>query len=224
MVRIGQAAESGLAPQAVVLKSPKAALARPAPEPHVFYDATKRLIDLTVATALLLLATPLLLVACALILLTTRRSPLLVQRRTGWLGVEFGMLKLRTMHSDATVVDGLGSKQPHDARITAAGRFLRRASIDELPQLLNVIAGEMTLVGPRPGLPSEVAVYRPSWRRRLEVKPGLSGLWQVSGRSAVPVTRWMALDRAYVQRRSTLFDIAILLRTLPAVITGRGAW
>jgi lipopolysaccharide/colanic/teichoic acid biosynthesis glycosyltransferase len=82
----------------------------------------------------------------------------------------------------------------------------------------------MTLVGPRPGLPLEVAAYRPSWYERLSVKPGLSGLWQVSGRSALPVERWMALDRVYVRRRSLLLDIVILLRTVPAVLTGRGAW
>ena len=225
MLRVGEAGDGSLAPRAISLQAGAASLLTDAAaEPHPFYDATKRVIDVTLATALLLLTTPLLLAACLLILLTTRRSPVLVQQRVGWRGAEFGMLKLRTMHTEDTALTRLRSKQPDDARITAAGRFLRHTSIDELPQLLNVIAGEMSLVGPRPGLPSEVADYRAPWLRRLTVKPGLSGLWQVSGRSALPVTRWMALDRLYVRRRSLLFDVAILLRTLLAVVTGRGAW
>jgi lipopolysaccharide/colanic/teichoic acid biosynthesis glycosyltransferase len=225
MLRIGEARDGSLAARAITRQAGSAApLTDAASEPHALYDVTKRITDVIVATALLLLATPVLLAACLLIVLTTRRGPLLIQRRVGWRGAEFGMLKLRTMHTEGAAHAGLASKQPDDARVTAIGRFLRRTSIDELPQLLNVIAGEMSLVGPRPGLPSEVADYRAPWLRRLAVKPGLSGLWQVSGRSALPVTRWMALDRLYVRRRSLLIDIAILLRTLPAVVTGRGAW
>jgi lipopolysaccharide/colanic/teichoic acid biosynthesis glycosyltransferase len=163
-------------------------------------------------------------VTCLAILVSSRQAPLLLQRRVGWLGREFTLLKLRTMRGEGKARGSLGAKPVHDERVTAVGRLLRRTSIDELPQLLNVLAGQMTLVGPRPGLPSEVEEYRPAWLRRLSVKPGLTGLWQVSGRSALPLERWMALDRAYVMRRSTRRDLLILLRTLPAVISMRGAW
>jgi lipopolysaccharide/colanic/teichoic acid biosynthesis glycosyltransferase len=119
---------------------------------------------------------------------------------------------------------GFAAKEPHDRRVTAIGLVLRRTSIDELPQLINVLAGQMALVGPRPALPSEVAEYRPQWLRRLSVKPGLTGLWQVSGRASLPPRRWMALDRVYLRRRSTTFDLLILVRTVAAVASMRGAW
>jgi lipopolysaccharide/colanic/teichoic acid biosynthesis glycosyltransferase len=199
-----------------------------ASEPHFAYEATKRVIDITLALLLLVLALPLLGLACLLILVTARSSPLLAQRRVGWLGREFRMLKLRTMRSSVDQhVDqatAILNKDRYDERITVVGRFLRRTSIDELPQLVNVLSGEMSLVGPRPGLAEEIAEYRPSWRRRLSVKPGLSGLWQVSGRSTVPATRWMAMDRYYVAKRSLGFDLAILARTVAAVLSMRGAW
>jgi lipopolysaccharide/colanic/teichoic acid biosynthesis glycosyltransferase len=228
MLQRGDALESRLA----VLASPAPqhallGLVRAASSPHFAYDATKRLIDVLIASLLLLLALPLLAVACLVIVLTTRENPFLAQRRVGWLGREFTMLKLRTMRSRAEAVGstrGVLCKDRNDERITLAGRFLRRTSIDELPQLINVLAGQMSLVGPRPGLPEEVAQYRASWRRRLSVKPGLSGLWQVSGRSTVPATRWMAMDRYYVAHRSLAFDLAILGRTVAAVLSMRGAW
>jgi lipopolysaccharide/colanic/teichoic acid biosynthesis glycosyltransferase len=189
---------------------------------------TKRIIDLVLAAVLLLIALPLLLLACLLILISTGDRPLIAQRRVGWLGHEFRMLKLRTMRSagDETgrAPAEILAKDPNNERITLVGRFLRRTSIDELPQLLNVLAGQMSLVGPRPGLPEEVAQYRPSWRRRLTVKPGLSGLWQVSGRSTVPAERWMAMDRYYVTHRSVGFDLWVLMRTIAAVLSMRGAW
>jgi lipopolysaccharide/colanic/teichoic acid biosynthesis glycosyltransferase len=185
----------------------------------------------TGSLALIVLTLPLLVVAGALIWLTTGESPLLRQRRVGREGREFKMLKLRTMHSapagrletEALEVI-IGAKLYDDPRVTTVGRWLRRASIDELPQLLNVLAGQMSLVGPRPGLPSEVARYPHSWRRRLEVQPGLTGLWQVSGRSTVSPRRWMAMDRYYVANRSLRLDVLILWRTIPAVLSMRGAW
>ena len=111
-----------------------------------------------------------------------------------------------------------------DPRITGAGRLLRRTSLDELPQLLNVIRGDMALVGPRPALPGEVAQYTGQQRLRLAVMPGLTGLWQVCGRADLPFERSIELDLEYIRRRSTRFDAAILLRTVPAVISGRGAY
>jgi lipopolysaccharide/colanic/teichoic acid biosynthesis glycosyltransferase len=200
-----------------------------ASEPHPVYDACKRTLDIVVAVALLLLSLPLLALVCLAIFLATRRSPLLAQERVGYMGRRFRMLKLRTMDAaaDAEGADRdsgpFADKPQDDPRVTTVGRPLRRTSIDELPQLLNVIAGQMSLVGPRPGLPHEVAAYPPGWRRRLTVQPGLSGLWQVSGRSDIPGRRWMALDRLYLRRRSLLLDGLILLRTVPAVLSMRGA-
>jgi lipopolysaccharide/colanic/teichoic acid biosynthesis glycosyltransferase len=141
------------------------------------------------------------------------------------------MFKLRTMRSRgdpeeefAAEEDLFVLKEPFDPRVTHIGRVLRRSSIDELPQLLNVITGQMSLVGPRPSLPGEVARYPQSWLRRFGVKPGLSGLWQVSGRSDVPPRRRMAMDRLYLSRRSLALDLAIMLRTVSAVVSRRGAW
>ena len=200
------------------------AAASPASQPHRFYDVTKRGIDIAVAGLLLLLALPLLLLAGLAIVLTTRQAPLLLQRRVGWLGEPFTMLKLRTMRREDGPPAFLMAKPQNDGRVTPIGRILRRTSIDELPQLVNVLMGQMTLVGPRPGLPSEVAAYRASWRRRLNARPGLTGLWQVSGRSCLPLERWMALDRCYLSRRSLGFDLRVLARTVLAVISMRGAW
>src|SRR5215813_10995265 len=114
-------------------------------------------------------------------------------------------------------------KATRDPRLTSVGRILRRLSIDELPQLWNVIVGDMSLVGPRPPLPEEVARYEPWQRRRLSMKPGITCLWQVSGRNDVDFDRWMALDLKYIDTWSTLLDLKILLKTVPAVLTGRGA-
>ena len=201
------------------------ALASPAREPHALYDLTKRVVDVVLAGLLLVLTLPLVLLASLAIMVSTGQSPFLMQRRVGWLGYEFTLLKLRTMRCEEEEPPAyLLAKPPSDVRVTPIGRLLRRTSIDELPQLLNVITGQMTLVGPRPGLPSEVAEYRPSWMRRLSVRPGLSGLWQVSGRSSLPVERWMALDRCYVARRSLAFDLKVLARTVLAIISMRGAW
>ncbi len=134
-------------------------------EPHRFYDASKRSADLLVSAALLVLTLPLVTVACLVILLTTRQAPLLLQRRVGWQGKQFTMLKLRTMDcEDEPPAFLLLSKPSCDERVTPVGRFLRRTSIDELPQLINVLFGQMTLVGPRPVLPSEViASPRPGY-------------------------------------------------------------
>jgi lipopolysaccharide/colanic/teichoic acid biosynthesis glycosyltransferase len=207
-----------------VSASPARALVRLIEEPHPLYDVTKRVLDILLAMALLLLALPVILIACLAIIVSTREAPLLLQRRVGWLGHEFTMLKLRTMRCEEEPPSYLIAKPARDSRVTPIGNWLRRTSIDELPQLLNVIAGQMTLVGPRPGLPSEVAEYQAPWFRRLGVRPGLTGLWQVSGRSSLPPARWMALDRCYLQRRSISFDLLVLARTIPAVVSRRGAW
>lgn len=203
-----------------------------APQPHAGYDTSKRVIDLAVAIPALVLASPVLLLAAAAMTVATGASPIYRQRRVGRGGREFTVWKLRTMHAlaDRGVPHGLNEtagptfKARRDPRIARGGRLIRKFSVDELPQLWNVIRGEMSLVGPRPPIPTEVLVYTPRMRRRLSVKPGLTAIWQVSGRSEVPFHRWMAMDLAYVHHRSTRFDLWLLLRTPWTVISGRGAW
>lgn len=121
-------------------------------------------------------------------------------------------------------VSGPVFKIARDPRITRVGRLLRRSSVDELPQILNVLKGEMTLVGPRPPIPEEVAQYEPWQLRRLSVTPGISCLWQISGRSRLGFDEWMRLDMEYVERRGFTLDVKILARTIPAVLGGKGAY
>jgi lipopolysaccharide/colanic/teichoic acid biosynthesis glycosyltransferase len=156
------------------------------------------------------------------------------QRRVGIEGRAFWMLKFRTMHVGAEhrvaelvpVSEGNGVlfKLRRDPRVTRVGRVLRRYSLDELPQLINVLKGEMSLVGPRPPLPSEVEKYGPDMRRRFVVKPGLTGLWQVSGRSNLSWEESVRVDVHYVENWSLLLDLKILARTAGAVIRGIGAY
>lgn len=193
-------------------------------EPHSGYFVARRLIDLALGSFLLTLALPVVILAAMAIIATTGGNPLLLQRRVGLGGRSFTMLKLRTMRAAADDVKPPAPKTPDDPRVTLVGAVLRRTSIDELPQLLNVLAGQMSLVGPRPVVPEEAARFPTGWQRRFSVRPGLTGLWQVSGRSSLPLERWMAYDRLYLRRRSLRFDLTILLRTLAAVVTMRGAW
>ena len=151
------------------------------------------------------------------------RPVLYRQRRVGHNGQEFDLLKLRTMIVGAETQGAGWAVDKGDPRITRVGRVLRRLSIDELPQLWNVIVSDMSLVGPRPPLPEEVSRYEPWQRRRLSMSPGLTCLWQVSGRNEVDFDRWMALDLKYIDTWSPLLDLKILLKTVPAVLSGRGA-
>lgn len=195
---------------------------------------TKAATDRCVALGGLLLLSPVLLVLAAWIKITSRGPVFYKQRRVGIRGKEFNMLKFRSMVRDADkdTIDlaaqndaaGLLFKVKDDPRITPIGRFLRRHSIDELPQIINVIKGDMSLVGPRPPLPSEVAKYGDDVRRRLLVKPGMTGLWQVSGRSDLSWDETVRLDLSYVENWSPMLDLQILWRTIPAVTHGRGAY
>jgi lipopolysaccharide/colanic/teichoic acid biosynthesis glycosyltransferase len=143
------------------------------------------------------------------------------------------MLKFRTMVENAEALkaqlasvnemDGPVFKMKKDPRITPIGRFLRKFSIDELPQLINVLRGDMSVVGPRPPVPSEVARYEPWQRRRLSVRPGLTCIWQVSGRNEISFEQWMYMDLQYIDNWSFLKDVGLILKTLPVVVTGRGA-
>jgi exopolysaccharide biosynthesis polyprenyl glycosylphosphotransferase len=206
--------------------------ARPHPS---FYERTgKRLLDIVGASFLLLLSLPVLIVAAVAIKLDTRGPILFRSVRCGRGGEPFTFYKLRSMHSGAHTirhtllhlneVDGPVFKLANDPRITRVGRFIRRTSLDELPQLVNVIRGDMSLVGPRPPIPEEVEQYTPSQMRRLSVKPGLTCLWQVSGRSDLGFDEWVRLDLDYIFHRSFALDLKILAQTIPAVLSCRGAY
>jgi exopolysaccharide biosynthesis polyprenyl glycosylphosphotransferase len=193
----------------------------------------KRTLDVCVGGALLVAALPLAVVIALAIRATSGAPVLFGQERVGRYGRSFTLWKFRTMVPDAEArlaelasrneLDGPAFKLRADPRITGVGRWLRRTSLDELPQLVNVLRGEMSLVGPRPPLRTEVERYERWQLRRLSMKPGLTGLWQVSGRSDVPFDRWMALDLEYIDRWSLWLDLVVLARTVPAVVRGTGA-
>ncbi|BDG01705.1 sugar transferase [Anaeromyxobacter oryzae] len=195
--------------------------------------AAKRAFDLAVSALGLVVLSPALLAAALAIRLESPGPILFRQRRVGRAGRTFTLYKFRSMRAGAegeraallalNEADGPVFKLRHDPRVTRVGRVLRRTSIDELPQLWNVLRGEMSLVGPRPPLPEEVRRYERWQRRRLSVKPGITCTWQVSGRSDVGFRRWMELDLAYIDRWSLWEDLRIVLRTIPAVLLGRGA-
>jgi exopolysaccharide biosynthesis polyprenyl glycosylphosphotransferase len=196
--------------------------------------AMKRVMDVVVSAALLLLLSPLLLAVALWILLDDGRPVFFRQRRAGKDGVPFTMLKFRTMVADAeqrlpelvdlATLDQPAFKIPDDPRVTRAGRSLRRTSIDELPQLINVLRGDMSLVGPRPEEESVVALYDERQRSRLAIKPGITGPMQVYGRSDLTFEERLAMERDYLDNLSLLTDLEILLRTPRAMVRGEGAY
>jgi lipopolysaccharide/colanic/teichoic acid biosynthesis glycosyltransferase len=198
-----------------------------------WYGPAKRLIDVTVAGVGLVLTSPILILAMAGIVLVTGDVPLYRQERVGLDGRRFKMYKLRSMVRNAherrhevrhlNEADGPVFKLRRDPRLHPLGPFLRRTSIDELPNFVNVLLGQMAIVGPRPPLPEEVAHYDDHALRRLTVKPGVTCLWQVSGRCELSFEQWMALDNAYIDSWTPLGDFAIIAQTIPAVIRGVGA-
>jgi len=207
-------------------------LVRRAPEPHAGYNLGKRIVDVVGATVLLVAGAPLLAAGAAAVALTSPGPVLFKQRRMGMSGEAFTLLKLRTMVQDAeakraevlhlNTMEGPAFKLPDDPRLTKVGKWLRRTSIDELPQAINVLRGEMSLVGPRP-LPLSENRYEGNQVQRLSVKPGLTCIWQISGRSSVTFDQWMEMDLDYVRRRSLSADVNLIARTLPAVLSKRGA-
>lgn len=198
--------------------------------------ALKRALDLLLVIPTLLLLIPLLALVALAIRLQDGGPVLFWQRRVGRHGVEFDFPKFRSMRVNAEAVraqlmarnqhgaEGVTFKMKCDPRITPLGRLLRRTSLDELPQLWCVLRGDMSLVGPRPPLPSEVARYSQEDRERLCVPPGLTCIWQVNGRSEVPFPQQLEMDLAYIRQPSLWADLWLLLKTLPAVIKGRGAY
>jgi lipopolysaccharide/colanic/teichoic acid biosynthesis glycosyltransferase len=202
-------------------------------------EAAIRLLDLSGAILLLIVLSPLLLLVAAIVKLDSRGPAIYRQRRVGRNLKPFSVAKFRTMsegadsgahraHVERMIDEGRDSAKPmtklqEDARVTRVGAFLRRASIDELPQLWNVVRGQMSLVGPRPPIQYEVDRYPAEAFRRFAVKPGLTGLWQVQGRSLLTFHQMIELDAEYAERRSLGLNVKILLLTLPTVIHGKGA-
>ena len=199
------------------------------------YDATlKRLLDLVIASLGLIATFPIWLAIVVAIKLDSPGPAIFVQQRVGRQGRRFSFYKFRSMYVDAEArraemqerneTDGPVFKMRRDPRVTRVGAILRRTSLDELPQLINVLWGEMSVVGPRPPLPQEVEQYRPADMVRLTVTPGLTCLWQIRGRSTVGFETWMEYDREYVRNRSFSLDISILARTVWAVLSCKGAY
>jgi lipopolysaccharide/colanic/teichoic acid biosynthesis glycosyltransferase len=181
----------------------------------------RRAVDIVVSALALALTAPVLAIAVLAIRLESRGPAIYRQRRSGLHGEQFDMLKLRTMVDGAEHIGAGLAVNANDSRITRAGAFLRRTSLDELPNLVNVLRGDMSLVGPRPTLPAQVAQYTTRQRRRLAVKPGITGWAQVNGRASLPWSQRIELDLYYVEHRSLALDLRILMRT-PALVLGGG--
>ena len=196
--------------------------------------AARRALDLAVSAIALLLLLPLFALIALAIRLDSPGPVLFIQRRVGKDGREFPVFKFRSMFTDAeqrldillgaNERNGPVFKMRQDPRVTRVGRILRKCSFDELPQLINILRGEMSLVGPRPALPREVALYSPEQHLRLSVTPGLTGLWQVSGRANLTFEQAMDLDLEYIRRQSFALNVVLIARTVPAVLTAHGAY
>jgi lipopolysaccharide/colanic/teichoic acid biosynthesis glycosyltransferase len=198
----------------------------------VTYRFAKRALDVIGSAALIVMLSPILIAVFVVLSITTRGRPIIRQQRIGYLGRRFPMFKFRSMRLDAEKLqhlvrnekDGPIFKNRHDPRITRIGRILRRTSIDEMPQLFNVLVGHMSLVGPRPPLAKEVAQYKAWQRRRLSIKPGLTCLWQISGRCEIGFDQWVRMDIWYANNQSLWTDLKLLVRTPLSVISCRGAY
>ncbi len=203
-------------------------------EHGVYLRGGKRMLDLFGAACALVLLAPVVAVLALIVRLTSRGPVFYRSTRIGRGGRPFTFYKLRSMVKDADLkrrhlshlneADGPVFKIARDPRITPIGRFMRSTSLDEVPQFWNVLKGDMSLVGPRPPIPEEVAQYEPWQLRRLDMRPGLTCLWQISGRSRIGFQEWMRLDLEYIRHRSFRLDLKILLRTIPAVLSREGAY
>lgn len=197
------------------------------------YNISKRILDIIASTLGLIILSPILLVVAILIRLESRGPAIFSQKRIGLNKKEFKMYKFRSMVQNAeelkeklakeNEMSGPMFKIKNDPRVTKVGRFIRRTSIDELPQLINVLKGEMSLVGPRPSLPKEVSKFEPWMLKRLSVKPGLTCYWQVSGRNNIDFENWMKLDLQYVNDRSFWLDLKLILKTATVLFGDKNA-
>ena len=198
-----------------------------------FYEVIKRVIDVVCSFVGVLVLSPLFVVIAIIIKFTSKGPVFFSQKRVGRDGKEFKMYKFRSMVVNAeelkeklaaqNEMSGPMFKMKDDPRVTKVGKFIRKTSIDELPQLLNVLKGDMSLVGPRPSLPKEVAQFEDWMYRRLEVKPGLTCYWQVSGRNNIDFEDWMKLDIKYVDERSTWIDIKLIFKTVGVLFGDKNA-
>ena len=200
-----------------------------------FSYGLKRFFDIVLSLMALIVLMPFFVVLAIIIKVTSPGPIFFVQTRVGYFGRHFRFYKFRSMYQDAEQrkqallaqnqsADGVIFKMKHDPRITPIGRIIRKTSIDELPQFFNVLFGDMSLVGPRPPLPAEVQQYTLEDRKRLNVKPGLTCLWQIRGRSDIPFKEQVKLDKEYIQSNSLWQDLKILIQTIPAIISGKGAY
>lgn len=199
----------------------------------VHYATLKRLFDICVSSFFLIIMSPIMLITAVLVKISSPGPVIFKQIRVGRGGRYFWCYKFRSMCQDAEArktalmehneASGPVFKIKNDPRVTGVGKWIRKLSIDELPQMFNVLQGDMSLVGPRPPLPSEVEKYSEYQRNRLSVKPGLTCLWQINGRSNVSFERWVELDLMYIEKMSFKNDIHIMIQTVPAVLFGRGA-
>ncbi|MDB5042389.1 MAG: Undecaprenyl-phosphate galactose phosphotransferase [Candidatus Eremiobacteraeota bacterium] len=220
-------------PRADLAKLPVGVPFPTAPHRPGWYAVAKRALDIVFAAMILVVTLPIVALAALGIMIVTRGNPVYRQDRVGLGGRRFRMWKLRTMVRGAhqmlpelrkyNEADGPVFKMRDDPRLHVLGGILRRTSIDELPNFVNVLFGDMALVGPRPPLPDEVAHYDAYALRRFVVKPGVTCLWQISGRSHLSFEEWMALDNAYIDSWSPWYDLAIAAKTIPAVLRGVGA-
>jgi len=201
---------------------------------HRLTSTAQRVVDVAVSAVALFLLFPLLAIVSLLIKLDSRGPILFYQERIGHNGNPFRMFKFRSMVTGAELQqadlwsenerEGPVFKIKNDPRVTRTGRWLRHYSIDEIPQLVNVLRGDMSLVGPRPALPLEVAMYTPYQMRRLDVVPGITGLWQISGRANLSFDQSVELDLQYIRTRTIALNLRILLKTIPVVVKGDGAY
>jgi lipopolysaccharide/colanic/teichoic acid biosynthesis glycosyltransferase len=227
---------------AEVRRLPRSAIARlPVVDPSTGLLAAngaelrfKRVVDVGTTLLAMALLSPVFLLVALAVWVTSRGPVFYVSDRVGRHGDGFKVLKFRSMYVDAEYrkaeleelneMSGPVFKMKSDPRVTPVGRIIRKLSLDELPQLLHVLTGEMSLVGPRPAIPAEVETYDDQERQRLLVKPGITCIWQVSGRNDVDFDTWMRMDLDYIQNWTPWLDVSLLFRTVPAVVFGRGAY
>lgn len=192
-------------------------------EPGALHRITKRFMDVSISSILLLLLFPLMSVIYLLQLLRKNGSPVFTQKRVGLKGKKFTLYKFRTMKPESDEYE-VAPISMNDSRVTGIGKLLRRTSLDELPQLFNILRGDMSLVGPRPEMPFIVDKYTSWQRHRLDVKPGLTGMWQIMGRKELPLHDNLEYDYYYIRNQSLMLDFTILLRTIAIIFKGRGAY
>ncbi|MBD3276827.1 MAG: exopolysaccharide biosynthesis polyprenyl glycosylphosphotransferase, partial [Candidatus Aegiribacteria sp.] len=192
-------------------------------EPGPMHRSAKRIMDICLSVFLLVLTLPLMLVIYIVQLFRREGSPIFRQERVGLRGRRFTLFKFRTMKPESDEYE-VAPISMDDARITGMGRFLRRTSLDELPQLFNVLKGDMSMVGPRPEMPFIVEEYNSWQKHRLDVKPGLTGMWQIMGRKELPLHDNLEYDYYYIRNQSLMLDVTILLRTIAVIFKGRGAY